>query len=358
MTLYQKTMTPDYPLVIVEVWNSAFQDMLPDLCEFEWPKPLFIFRNGAVESHRATNQFHQQLPLKIAAWLKDPEQRKKFSLSLDIYEEVVQKIKKYEVKQVSTKDAVAAINSLLQLNLDGVTGLIAAYWAGEWNKQAIVEHKPPIIETALAERIDFLRNKDTLVDDIADIIRKYFIIIAQNEHIDAELIKFFLRSELAALASQKAQDITRMKERSVGYIYFDKTLFPLGQLQTFLKEHKIQLSESDEVQHHHDVLHGTISNTGTAKGPAKVIFNREQLPKMQKGDILVAPMTTPWYIPAMEKAAAFVTDEGGMLSHAAIISREMKKPCIVGTKVATKVFKDGDLIDVDADNGVVRNISK
>ena len=67
-------------------------------------------------------------------------------------------------------------------------------------------------------------------------------------------------------------------------------------------------------------------------------------------------MTTPDFVPAMEKAAAIVTDRGGILCHAAIVSREMSKPCIIGTKIATKVLKDGDLVEVDADKGVVRKI--
>jgi len=65
-------------------------------------------------------------------------------------------------------------------------------------------------------------------------------------------------------------------------------------------------------------------------------------------------MTFPSFIAAMQKAIAFVTDEGSITCHAAIVAREMKKPCIVGTKNATKVLKDGDKIEVDADNGTVR----
>ena len=67
-------------------------------------------------------------------------------------------------------------------------------------------------------------------------------------------------------------------------------------------------------------------------------------------------MTTPDMISAMKRAAAIVTDEGGITSHAAIISRELNKPCIIGTKLATKVFNDGDLVEVDATTGVVKKI--
>ena len=69
-------------------------------------------------------------------------------------------------------------------------------------------------------------------------------------------------------------------------------------------------------------------------------------------------MTRPEFLPLMKKAAAFVTDAGGLLSHAAIVARELKKPCIIATETATKVFKDGDLIEVDADKGVVRVLKR
>jgi pyruvate, water dikinase len=60
----------------------------------------------------------------------------------------------------------------------------------------------------------------------------------------------------------------------------------------------------------------------------------------------------------MKKASAIITDEGGITSHAAIVSREMKKPCVIGTKIATKILKDGDLVEVDADRGIVNILKK
>jgi pyruvate,water dikinase len=68
-------------------------------------------------------------------------------------------------------------------------------------------------------------------------------------------------------------------------------------------------------------------------------------------------MTTPDYVSSMKVAGAIVTNEGGLLCHAAIISRELGKPCVIGTKIATQVLKDGDMVEVDADNGVVRIIN-
>lgn len=101
-------------------------------------------------------------------------------------------------------------------------------------------------------------------------------------------------------------------------------------------------------------IKGNIANKGKINGVVKVIFDNSELDKISRGDILVTAMTTPDFVPAMEKAAAFVTDEGGLLCHAAIISREMNKPCIIGTKNATQILKDGDVVEVDANVGVVK----
>lgn len=101
---------------------------------------------------------------------------------------------------------------------------------------------------------------------------------------------------------------------------------------------------------------GTVAFKGKVRGVAKVVRAEGDLKKVERNDILVCPMTVPHFISAMEKASAFITDEGGITCHAAIISREMKKPCITATKIATKVLKDGDFVEVDANKGIVRKV--
>jgi len=101
---------------------------------------------------------------------------------------------------------------------------------------------------------------------------------------------------------------------------------------------------------------GQVACKGNVKGEVKVVRNKQDFEKIVNGDILVTSMTTPEMMPLLKKASAFVTDEGGLTCHAAIISREMNKPCIIGTKIATKVLKDGDMVEVDADKGIVRKI--
>lgn len=108
-------------------------------------------------------------------------------------------------------------------------------------------------------------------------------------------------------------------------------------------------------------IRGNVANPGFSVGTVKIInaYSQNQMreaSKMEKGQILVTGMTRPHLIYAMRKASAIITDEGGIVSHAAIVSRELGIPCVIGTKIATKVFKDGDLVEVDAEKGVVRKL--
>ncbi|MBU1197141.1 hypothetical protein KJ765_01365 [Candidatus Micrarchaeota archaeon] len=120
----------------------------------------------------------------------------------------------------------------------------------------------------------------------------------------------------------------------------------------FEKEMKLE-----EKMHHMQELRGQTASPGSVSGNVRLIHGIEDVPKLEKGEILVATATMPAYVPAMEKAAAIVTNEGGQLCHAAIVSRELGVPCIVGTKMATHVFQDGERVEVDATHGVVRKLS-
>ena len=101
-------------------------------------------------------------------------------------------------------------------------------------------------------------------------------------------------------------------------------------------------------------IHGTTACAGKVRGTVKLISAPSEMGKMERGDVLVSRATSPNLMPAIRKAVAIVTDEGGLTCHAAIVSRELNIPCVVGTKIATKVFKDGDRVEVDAERGIVR----
>lgn len=107
-----------------------------------------------------------------------------------------------------------------------------------------------------------------------------------------------------------------------------------------------------------DSIVGKTAYPGIVQGRVRILRLRDHVDRVREGDILVSPMTTPDFLAAMARAAAFVTDEGGITCHAAIIAREMKKPCVVGTRNATAILRDSDWVEVDADAGIVRIISR
>ena len=105
-------------------------------------------------------------------------------------------------------------------------------------------------------------------------------------------------------------------------------------------------------------IRGQTAYPGIVQGTVRRVMNRKQIPLVQDGEIIVASMTTPDFSPAMKKAAAFVTDEGGIVCHAAIMAREFKKPCVIGTKIATQALRDGDWVEVNATKGIIQKLKK
>jgi pyruvate,water dikinase len=100
-------------------------------------------------------------------------------------------------------------------------------------------------------------------------------------------------------------------------------------------------------------LSGVPASSGTARGVARVLRSPDELPRLRQGDVLVCVGTTPTWTPAFTKIAACVCDGGGTLTHASVVSREYRVPCVVGTGLATQIIKDGDEVTVDGDKGLV-----
>lgn len=101
------------------------------------------------------------------------------------------------------------------------------------------------------------------------------------------------------------------------------------------------------------IMTGSAASPGLATGKIRLLKSPKQIHQLKKGEILLTPMTTPDYVPAMRRSAGIITDQGGQTSHAAIVSRELGVPCIVGTKIASKTFKTGQKITLDGSTGKI-----
>lgn len=180
-------------------------------------------------------------------------------------------------------------------------------------------------------------------------IQNLLLKLAESEGLSyAEL----LQCTIDELTGERIPPAEALRERQAGFAFaafgaqhgvlVGRSLLELKKKMSLLKQ-----GPAGEVK-------GKTACGGSVRGRCKTVFSKSDYSKVERGDVLITPMTTPEMMVVLEKAVAFVTDEGGITCHAAIISRELGKPCIIGTKVATSVFKDGDLVDVDATNGIVK----
>jgi len=144
------------------------------------------------------------------------------------------------------------------------------------------------------------------------------------------------------------QDIEWAKEGNDLYILQTR---PVTTIKTKTKKENIE-TEDYKVSEA-PILQGASASPGIGTGHVKIVMKPKNIGKIKSGDVLVSEMTSPDFVPAMKKASAIVTDKGGQTSHAAIVSRELGIPCVVGTKNATKKLKDGHVITVDGSKGYV-----
>ncbi|HLD43417.1 MAG TPA: PEP-utilizing enzyme [Candidatus Nanoarchaeia archaeon] len=198
--------------------------------------------------------------------------------------------------------------------------------------------------------------------------RNYALVAkVRNEICNVLILERFLRHQKIDLSELNGREIQlyldkkelpdekELKERREEYLIFMQDLkatrIPRSKIQSTL----IHYIEDADYTHLRE-LKGIVAFKGNVSGPARIILRKKDLHLLKKGEILVTLSTSPDFVPYLLKSVGIVTDYGGVVSHAAIIAREEKIPCIVGTKIATKVFKNGDFVEVDANKGVVRKI--
>ncbi len=186
--------------------------------------------------------------------------------------------------------------------------------------------------------------------------------ISKRLHLSYKELEYLTKEEISScLKSGKIvekEQRRKIKIRQKGFsVVIDTKYKPLVVAGRYSKEFKSFFSEK-YAKGEEGITKGVCAYPGKVRGKVKIILSPQQKNDFKRGDILVTAMTTTDFVPLMEKAGAIVTDIGGTTAHAAILARELKKPCIIGTRIATKVLRDGDLVEVDADKGVVVKLNK
>jgi len=341
--IFQKTYTRDTTLIMQQLWfETLTNSLVKEIGINKPPSPVgvdYIFE-GAIEvweniaalkfiKQELVKKSHQD-PLFLIHYLEDYEKNIKFlwkNTNITTKKELLIFIRR--IHELMPGDAI-------------LTSLV---------EEEKAEHSVRALCQKLRAQDHFFASNDEIIRKcLQNIFSKYgeLIICLKLEEINSkiplipECKKRFQIFVVASDGFSKVESLTEYAQRKK-FIFINE-------------EEKEKRTEISKQKKKGIQIVGQVAFPGIIRGKVKILRRIAEMNKVKTGDIIVSPMTTPALLPALKRAAAIITDEGGSLCHAAIVARELKIPCIVGTKIATKVLKDDDLVEVDANKGIVRKV--
>ncbi len=308
-----------YPITIQAYFNGATK-CLEDVIGVGFSDIIIKFNGKKAEIFR----IKEELRTKVKDSMLSYVETKNFSNGLKKYKELIHEYEE-QIKKGSLQKTLECFEKIYPLLAVGFC--VSNLWPNELR----ANNKKEILELC----VEYRKLSDGAFNKLDKFIENYL----KNKN-----LSFF-----SILKNNKTQPLDWLKN---GYI-FSKGEFYDVSWQDFLNKNNFSYQE-DAVVSNENIIKGSTVFLGKVKGVVKIVFSPLDFNKIISGDILVSPMTQPSFAPILSSIAGIITDEGGITCHAAIVAREMKKPCIIGTKIATQILKDGDLVEVDANNGVVK----
>jgi len=349
-----KFLTRDIPFIRnAIIINSYIEGYKKDI-GWHYNPGISIFKKGIAHIYRS----NEGTSLNAEGFLKIKDKKALFKRIIKETKSVKKKaLKNIEICKNRLKDKQLEYKELLD-----IFNLLYSTFKSFWNFQffpmglefslnsigkqdMVLEYKKCMVD--IREQSQYITIK---LEDLIDIVLKR---IAESKNLSHELIKYTTPIEIInndlnkTILNQRKEISVQMVKNNKYLVFQDKEAKEIDDLIVSLEE-KLNSKE----------VKGNSAYKGKAEGIVRVILYRRDLDKIKNGEILVTPMTEAFYTPYLKKVKGIVTNEGGITCHAAIISRELKIPCIIGTKMATKVLKDGDLVEVDANKGIVKIIKK
>lgn len=341
-TKYVQEFARNYSLFQVVGYTEFMKRSSPEYgIAFDTGRPLFVFEpeKGPLVKIYYHEGGLKEIFSRVGQVVADI---KYFNGVTSKFLKVIKEIKPYFEKRKSVQN-IDELKKLYDLYQDFAYGE-AVVWVAP-----LVENLPEVLK---AEALS-VRKETEILTSMRDEVLDYNL--SQLFPGLGELVHFIsIESVFGGKSSDELKN--EAKKYQKGFVFFDKRFY-IGDKEKVLNDLNIEIVDREPEK---DIgsFKGQIASKGIVKGEVKLVFLTKDTGKVTESDILVSPMTRPDFLPAMKRAAAYVTDEGGITCHAAIVARELKKPCIIGTKIATRVLKDGDLVEVDASKGIVKILKK
>ncbi len=337
-----KTLTRELPFLTIDRWRYAYSKGWPKLLGFGLLHVVYHSKRNIVAVYRKDEVFHQLIKDIEQFILKAPEKM------LAIYkelEELDRKVEELTHRKIAGKDELKKYLQEIDEFLDYYcTVYLTKTYSGYALTDEVKKKAPEVVSYGheLIKKAAWF----SLCKAIAEKT-------SQMTGFPEKTLSMFTIKELIAIVESGKADAKLAEKRFNGFAWdLDANKYYWGEEgDRFIAS----LHAEQEVPQTNE-LKGMVAQQGYAKGKAVIVLGSADFNKITEGCIVVAHQTTPWYNPYLGKVAAIVTDEGGVGTHAAIIARELKKPCIMATRFATKVFKDNDMIEVDAEKGTVKKV--
>lgn len=332
-SIYEKIYLRENSLVALQIWDNHQTEPIKELWGKGYQPFVWDVHEGvaSVYAEQETFAWIQQVcaerakdPTFITSWLT------RYEKALVLLEE--------KWKTHRALESHAELVAFCDLVIEGWVGLEVTYFAPMVEEGLITKEEREACLRLRERAIAFLDDSDFI---ILETLRLLYPKVAN-------LVHFIGLDEMCANQLPSQEELER---RSQHFVLHAGKIHTRITLQAFLKTQNIALKQ--DVPDREDEVRGQVAMPGKAAGRAYVLLKKSEVDRVQEGDILISGMTIPDYLPAMKRAAAFVTDEGGVTCHAAIVAREFGKPCVIGTKFATQLIQTGDWISVDADTGLV-----
>jgi phosphohistidine swiveling domain-containing protein len=355
--VFEKSITRDWGIIYAEIWHKVFVQEFKKQIGWCYTEVIFEGENNNITIYRAPEEHMDGMREFILSkidgdrfWLNRRAKRVK-----DKADRAALWIRSVEgrLTDYSQRELMKIFEKFLKINIDLGPDFIIMLWF-----PIQMEHREDAVK--YRDAIDLAIKTREQIEKIGPLVdvfsRKIAQEVASRSGANNDLARFIGIKEVENYLRKGVIPSNRILSTRRQYFIVTNKGILSEKLDYYLKKQAYSLKKIDVSGA--KIIKGSPAYPGKIKGVVRIIKNKDSFDKLNNGEILVTSMTTPDFLPIIKKAVAFITDEGGITCHAAIAAREMRKPCIIGTKIATQILKDGDLIEADADKGIINILNK
>ncbi len=347
--------TRDLSLYLADYWHELVTKGFTKTFKYGLSDQITRFTSRTAETYRLASDM-EKLKRKVLAWpLSHPFFQKtehiQFRRRIEDLEELAC-IKPTDKKGPGAfEEAKREYSALYHQYVLAL--FLPGSWADEFKQKNGLKAK-----SILREFFDDRACAEGMLERLDAMARRYVAFELNKRKLPSALAPFVRQKEYDDMAAgKKSVSQANLEARRSGYVLAKKRLYIRQPFEKVIPKLGYAYAPSQIDLKQTEIKGMAVKRLGKVRGKVKIVLNNQEAKNFPAGWVLVTAMTTPDYLPAMKRARAVVTDEGGITSHAAIAGRELNIPAVIGTKIATKVFKDGDWVEVDTVMGVVTKAS-